>query len=129
MRSIKVPMEGNPAMEDDPDFRRATRRLLFEPVLHEVQNIPGAGKSAAEVAEKHTRVKVTINLDGDVIAHFKEQARAEGRAYQSLVNQVLREHVEGSRPERIAAEVRRMLLEDRSFLQALRKSLAEFEKK
>lgn len=107
------------------DFKRATRRLLFPQPVPSDQEIPGAGQSAAEGAERHTRVKVTMNLDGEVLQYFKELARGEGRPYQSLINQVLRDYVAGTRPEQLAKEVRQMLLEDEAFLRKLAGALAE----
>lgn len=113
-------------MSDELDFRRAARRVLFdESVIQD--SIPGAGRSAAEGAERHIKVKVTMNLDGDVIGYFKERARAEGRAYQSLINQVLREYVEGERPEQLARKVCDLLVDDPAFLSKLREKLVETE--
>lgn len=111
-------------MSEDLDFRRATRRLLFTEQTEATRDIPGAGRSAAEGPRRHTRVKVTINLDGDVVQYFKEWAEREGRPYQSLVNQVLREFVGGSRPEQLAQEVRELLLRDEQFLSQLAARLA-----
>ncbi|MCB0323762.1 MAG: BrnA antitoxin family protein [Bdellovibrionales bacterium] len=105
-------------MTDDADFRRATRRLLF-PEPEPVQSIPGAGTSAAAESDKHARVKVTINLDGDIVAHFKEQAKCEGIPYQSLINRTLREFMLGAKPERMAKEVGGVLLDDHEFLEQL----------
>ena len=105
-------------MSDSVDFRREARRLLFDEP-EQVQQIPGAGKPATEDAARHSRIKVTINLDGDVVQHFKHRARDEGRAYQSLINQVLREHIDGTRPERLAEEVKQVVLGDVEFLKRL----------
>ena len=107
--------------EHDPDFLGATRRLLFvEEQQEEVsQDIPGAGRSAAEMPAQHTRVKVTINLDGNIVAHFKKLAKQQGRAYQSLINQVLREYVLGSEPEQLARKVEEIILSDEVFLERL----------
>ena len=77
--------------------------------------------SAAAGADRHTRVKITINLDGDVINHFKAIAKQEGRPYQSLINQVLREHILGSRPEQLADQVQQRLLANDNFLSELAK--------
>lgn len=105
-------------MEQDGDFSKATRRLLFkEP---EKTKIPGAGRSAAERPERHVRTKVTINIDGDIIAFFKERAKEDGRPYQTLMNQVLREYVSGSRTERVAEQVANLLADDEGFLEILR---------
>ncbi len=100
---------------EDTTFRSATRRVLFEEP-EQVQDIPGAGSSAAQDSDKHVRVKVTINLDGDVISHFKECSKREGIPYQTLINQTLREHISGSKPEQLAGLAAELLLDDESFL-------------
>jgi len=113
------------ALSDGPDFSAATRKLLFREAAKDesAQKIPGAGKSAAETPRRHVRVKVTMNVDGDILAHFKEQASAEGLPYQTLMNQVLREYIQGSRPERLAAGISELLLEDATFLTAVAKKV------
>jgi uncharacterized protein (DUF4415 family) len=104
-------------MDDDLELKNATRRILFPDSAD--SKIPGDGRSAAEYADRHTRVKITINLDGDVVRQFKERAAKEGRAYQSLINQVLREHLEGSTPQKMAKDVAEILGSDRRFLDNL----------
>ncbi len=112
-------------MENDVDFNKATRRLLFgnaERKIESVQTerrIPGAGKSAAERPERHVRVKVTMNVDGDVVEYFKQRGKEENRPYQTLMNQVLKEYVKGSRVERLAESVSQLLREDEEFLHAV----------
>lgn len=114
---------------DDGDFSAATRKLLFRtPAESEVsQKIPGAGKSAAETPRRHVRVKVTMNVDGDILAYFKDRASEDGLPYQTLMNQVLREYVQGTRPEQLAAGVSEVLLEDPAFLEALAKKVLSGE--
>lgn len=109
--------------EEDLALRRATRRLLFRATNPE--KIPGAGTSAARTPERHLKIKVTMNLDGDIVQHFKDQARASGQPYQSLINQALRELMEGSKPERIAREVKALLVADEQFLEQLSGALAK----
>lgn len=111
-------------MSEDATFRSATRRLLFKDP-EPVQDIPGAGSSAAADADKYIRVKVTINLDGDVVQHFKDQARQEGIPYQTLINQTLRECIHGSKPQQLAKSVSETLLNDPRFLDAVRAHLKE----
>ncbi|MFN8390773.1 MAG: BrnA antitoxin family protein [Bdellovibrionota bacterium] len=118
-------------MDNEVDFTKATRRLLFrrnEEQPAAAAKIPGAGKSAAERPERHVRVKVTMNLDGDVLSFFKDRAKEDGRPYQTLINQVLREYVSGSRPERIAQDVAEILLTDEAFVASLAQKLTINEK-
>ena len=103
----------------DSEITDATRRLLFRKVGGALEGIPGAGTSAAKHRERHTRLKITINLDGDLVEYFKAQGDEEGVGYQFLINQALREHVEGTRPERLAKAIGEILINDSSFLDAL----------
>lgn len=108
--------------EGEIDFDRATRRALFGREIE--TSIPGVGKSAAERPTRHLRVKVTMNLDGDVLNHFKQRALAEGRSYQMLINDTLREVMEGTKPERLAKIVGNILAADPSFIELLQHSLS-----
>lgn len=119
-------------MDNQPDFSSAARKALFQSDRRPeketesesvYENIPGAGRSAAEGAERHVRYKVTMNLDGDVVAYFKNEASRIGRPYQALINLVLREYIEGTRPEKTAKDVAAILLSDESFLDALSEQL------
>ena len=118
-------------MENQPDFSNAARKALFRSSKQQqetvYEKIPGAGRSAAEEPERHVRAKVTMNLDGDIVSYFKSEASKVGRPYQALINQVLREYMEGSRPEKLAREVGALLLSDEAFLEVLRAKLGETE--
>ena len=102
-------------MSDDIDFQHASKRALFG----KQKRIPGEGYTAADKPKRHAKVKITINLDGDLINHFKEKAKRERTSYQLLINQALREHTEGNSSERIAKTVGLILLQDKSFLERL----------
>jgi uncharacterized protein (DUF4415 family) len=39
------------------------------------------------------KMRITIKLDRDVIAHFKHQAAETARGYQTLINDALRQYV------------------------------------
>lgn len=102
--------------EQEQKLAAATRKLLFRnaPLAERVER-----KSAADVPERHVRIKITMNLDGDIVNHFKERAGREGRSYQFLINEALRDSIEGSKTERLAAEVRATLLTDDQFIQKM----------
>ncbi len=104
-------------MDQRTDFHRNARRALFRGNLQE--SIPGGGESAAKLPRRHTRVKVTMNLDGDLVEYFRGEAMARGLGYQVLINEALREHIEGTKPEQIAKEVSSILLRDPNFLHNL----------
>lgn len=116
-------MKRNTILEDEIEesFRNASRRLLFR----DEGAIPGEGRSAAEIPGRHFRQKVTINLDADIVSFFKDRAAEEKTPYQFLINQVLREFVHGTRPERLARSVGDLLLSDESFRQKLKEVLRD----
>jgi uncharacterized protein (DUF4415 family) len=58
------------------------------------------------------KTRITIRLDKDVIAWFRNQVeRAGGGNYQSLINEALREHIACSR-EPLEATLRRVIREE-----------------
>ncbi|MBP9838273.1 MAG: BrnA antitoxin family protein [Proteobacteria bacterium] len=118
-------------MATDREISKATRRVLFKPeeIIHGEEEIPGAGTSAATRPERHIRAKVTMNVDGDILGFFKDWAQKEGRPYQGLINQVLREYVDGSRPDKLAKSVSEILLNDPKFLEAVKSKANELKTK
>ncbi len=49
--------------------------------------------------DRHTKVRITIFIDNDILKFFKARAAKRGKpAYQTQINQALRECMEGSRP-------------------------------
>jgi hypothetical protein len=59
-------------MRDEYDFSKGKRGAV----------IPSTGKT-----------RITIMLDDDLIAHFREAAEAQGTGYQTLINATLRASV------------------------------------
>ena len=58
------------------------------------------------------KTRITIRLDEDVVAWFKEQVhRAGGGNYQSMINRALRDHMEAER-EPLEATLRRVIREE-----------------
>jgi uncharacterized protein (DUF4415 family) len=59
------------------------------------------------------KTRITIRLDEDLLDHFLEEAGAYGGAvgYQTLINQALRQHVEGKAPK-LEETLRRVLREE-----------------
>jgi uncharacterized protein (DUF4415 family) len=57
--------------------------------------------------------RITIRLDEDLIDHFLKEADASGGAtgYQTLINEALRQHVEGKAPQ-LEETLRRILREE-----------------
>ena len=49
--------------------------------------------------DRHTKVRITIFIDNDILKFFKARAAKRGQPpYQTQMNQALREYMEGSRP-------------------------------
>jgi uncharacterized protein (DUF4415 family) len=79
-------------METEYDFSQGKRGAI-EPVV--------AGKT-----------RITIRLDDEILAWFREQVHlAGGGNYQTLINDALREHIQQSR-EPLEATLRRVLREE-----------------
>jgi uncharacterized protein (DUF4415 family) len=58
------------------------------------------------------KTRITIRLDDEVLAWFREQVHAAGGGnYQSLINEALRQHIE-QRREPLEATLRRVLREE-----------------
>ena len=59
------------------------------------------------------KTRITIRLDEDLIDHFLKEADASGGVigYQTLINETLRQHVEGKAPK-LEDTLRRILREE-----------------
>ena len=71
------------------------------------------GRIAPPTPEPHGKTRITIRLDEDLIDHFLKEADATGGAkgYQTLINEALRQHVEGKAPK-LEDTLRRVLREE-----------------
>ena len=71
------------------------------------------GRIAAPEPEPLGKTRITIRLDEDLVDHFLREAEASGGAtgYQTLINQVLRQHVEGKAPK-LEKTLRRIVREE-----------------
>lgn len=71
------------------------------------------GRIAPPEPESKGKTRITIRLDEDLIDHFLKQADASGGAigYQTLINEALRQHVEGKAPQ-LEETLRRILREE-----------------
>jgi uncharacterized protein (DUF4415 family) len=96
-------------MKKEYDFSRA-RRAGF-------RNLPAEDQQA-----RHTKVRITIHLDRDILEHFKARARVAGaEPYQTQINRALRQLVSGPDP----ATQDRLLGDDR-FISRLAERVAEY---
>lgn len=71
------------------------------------------GRIAAPETETRGKTRITIRLDDDLLEHFMKDADATGGAkgYQTLINEALRQHVEGKAP-RLAETLRKIVREE-----------------
>jgi len=69
-------------------------------------------KRGAVAAGAPGKTRITIRIDDDLLAWFKEQVHAAGGgSYQRLINAALREHIERS-TEPLEETLRRVLREE-----------------
>jgi uncharacterized protein (DUF4415 family) len=71
------------------------------------------GRIGPPEAEPRGKTRITIRLDEDVLDYFLRHADASGGAtgYQTLINDALRQHVEGNAPK-LEETLRRIVREE-----------------
>ena len=71
------------------------------------------GRIAPKDPEPRGKTRITIRLDEDLVDYFLKQAEASGGAtgYQTLINEALRQHVEGKAPK-LEETLRRIFREE-----------------
>jgi uncharacterized protein (DUF4415 family) len=71
------------------------------------------GRIVAPEPEPRGKTRITIRLDEDLVDHFLKESDALGGAmgYQTLINEALRQHVEGKAPK-LEDTLRRVLREE-----------------
>ena len=69
------------------------------------------GKRGAVVRQKG-KTRITIYIDDDVLEEFRNRADASGRGYQTIMNQVLREHLAKSNQHITENTLRRVIREE-----------------
>jgi uncharacterized protein (DUF4415 family) len=70
------------------------------------------GKRGPVIALAKGKTRITIRIDDDLLAWFKQQVNAAGGGnYQSLINAALREHMK-RKNEPLEATLRRVLREE-----------------
>jgi metal-responsive CopG/Arc/MetJ family transcriptional regulator len=71
-----------------------------------------AGRRGAVLPPSQGKTRITIRIDNDVLDWFREVVnRSGGGNYQTLMNDALREHVEGKR-ENLEDTLRRVVREE-----------------
>jgi len=72
---------------------------------------------------KEAKSRITIYLDADIVEHFKNEAENSKTGYQTLINQTLRETINGSHTAAKADEIIEKLLQDKTALSRLKAEL------
>ena len=71
------------------------------------------GKRGPVIPPDPNKVRITIRLDADIVNFFKDQVRtAGGGNYQTMINNVLREHLQESRLPLNEKTLRRVIREE-----------------
>ncbi|MEK7725496.1 MAG: BrnA antitoxin family protein [Acidobacteriota bacterium] len=79
--------------------------------------------SAIEKSLREAKNRITIYLDADIVEHFKAEAEQLKTGYQTLINQTLREKIDGSQATQKADDVIERLLKDKNALSRLKAEL------
>jgi uncharacterized protein (DUF4415 family) len=70
------------------------------------------GKRGA-IIPSQGKTRITMYLDNEILDRFREQAEAAGIGYQTLINQVLKEYIEGDSETPLTEdELRRIFREE-----------------
>jgi len=69
------------------------------------------GKRGAVIPQPG-KTRITIYLDNDVLEEFRERADSQGRGYQTMINDALREFLGKARQPVDARTLRRILREE-----------------
>lgn len=71
------------------------------------------GKRGAVLPVALGKERITIRLDADILNYFRDQVEAAGGgSYQALMNQALREYIEGAKAPKIEELIRRVIREE-----------------
>lgn len=69
------------------------------------------GKRGA-VAAAPGKTRITIHIDNDTLAVFREQAAAQGKGYQTLINEALRLAVQSDGAQVTLESLRKVIREE-----------------
>ena len=69
------------------------------------------GARRGAVISHRGKTRITIYVDDDVLEAFRDRAESEGRGYQTLINEALRDHL-GKRRNAIDEETLRRVIRE-----------------
>lgn len=86
---------------------------MKQPRLSDLKIDAKGTKAMRKMMAKAKKIKITINVDEDLLVELRKMAESTGTPYQSLLNKVLKEAVmlkksEGTRLDRLEREVERL---------------------
>lgn len=86
---------------------------MKQPKLNDVKIDRKGTEALRKMMSKAKKIKITINVDEDLLTELRLMAKETGVPYQSLLNRVLKDAVmvkkdEGSRLDRLEREVERL---------------------
>lgn len=97
-------------LENEEEFNKRFKRIERPAFLDKI------------LKNKEAKNRITIYLDADIVEHFKAQAENSRVGYQTLINQALREKIEGSQTVKTDDVIER-LLRDKNALSRLKAEL------
>lgn len=102
---------------EDIDFSKESFKSRFKQISRaERPVIP------KNISLRDCKSRITIYLDADIVLYFKEMAENSDAGYQTLINQSLREIVDGKR-QTGSLDIKQEILRDKQFLQELKEAL------
>lgn len=86
---------------------------MKQPKLSDVRIDVKGTRAVRKLMSKSKKVKITINVDEDLLLELRNMAEKTGTPYQTLLNRVLKDALimkrdEGSRLDRLEREVERL---------------------
>ena len=86
---------------------------MKQPKLSDLKIDTKGTKAMRKMMAKAKKIKITVNVDEDLLVELKHMAEETGTPYQSLLNRVLKDAVmskknEGSRLDRLEREIERL---------------------
>lgn len=86
---------------------------MKQPKLSDLKIDTKGTKAMRKMMTKAKKIKITVNVDEDLLTELRQMAEETGTPYQSLLNKVLKDAVmgkktDGSRLDRLEREVERL---------------------
>jgi uncharacterized protein (DUF4415 family) len=100
-------------LDNEEEFNKRFKRI----------NRKDRPNAAINQSLREAKNRITIYLDADIVEHFKTQAENSKTGYQTLINQTLREKIDGSQNMNKADELIERLLQDKTALSRLKAEL------